>query len=283
MDVKSFKLIIFLFFWGSVSVFSQDTIHNSVLKKEKQKQDGRAYIRIGIGAQGMISFIFPQDINSYSKDFYNSLKDYYEKYGFSPSSGESPPPIFIGYGYSFKIDIRVMNIFQLEPWWDQFNAFPLNMKVDFYYSDTYNNINERQTATYKFQPFYDDKGLSLLFVPGSKRKSAFFIIGGGMGLLQGKFRNTISGTHSMNGVITDLSGSETYSGKTISYHGVFGITFVPWNFLELELLINGRYAKIPSIKNADGAIFKNEFRDNEVVSLNFSGADIRFGLKFIFP
>jgi len=53
--------------------------------------------------------------------------------------------------------------------------------------------------------------------------------------------------------------------------------------MELELLLNGKYARIPSIKDEDGVVFTNPYSNNEVVSLDFSGIDLRFGVKFIFP
>ncbi len=279
------KIIIFLLgiVFTCINCFAQDTVSLNREKQQTHQRDGRFIVRAGIGGQGIVSIIFPRDVNAYTKDFYKSLEDYFTEFGYFPTSSMNVPPIFIGYGFSVKGDLRLLNAFQIEPWWDKFYAFPLKMNVDFYYLDYYSNHNERLTATYEFKPTYDEKGLSLIFVPGSKRKSAFLTLGIGVGILNGAFIIKTNGTHTRNDTITILSKTETFSGKTFGYHMVLGLTFVPWNYLELELLATGRYARIPEIKNADGDVFINEFNGNKPVSLDFTGFDIRFGLRFIFP
>ncbi len=249
----------------------------------KKKSDERFFIRGGAGAHGMISFFYPKDINNYTRDFYDHLTDQFEQMGAYASSDDRVPKIFIGYGYSFKACLRIFNVFELEPYWDNFFTFPLNMKMDFTYQNYYNSHYGSYTATHQFQPVYDEKGLSLLFVPGSKRKRTFLTIGFGIGNLQGKFNTQTTGEQNIDGKVSNLSNSESYSGSTTAYHGVIGITTVPWKFLELEFRWNGRYARIPEISNSQGRYLTINDQSKHNVVLDFSGIDFRFGITFIFP
>ena len=281
--MRSIKLIIIIMFCGFISVFSQDNARSREVNTSKKKRDGRFFIRAGIGAQGFVSFFYPDDINNFTKDFYNNLSYQFKQMGFYSSSGNDIPKFYAGYGYSYKAGLRVLNIFELEPYWDNFYAFPLNMKMDFTYGNSYYNTYDSYTANYQFQPIYDERGISLLFVPGSKRKHSFFTIGVGVGNLLGKFIIKTTGSQNIDGNFTDFSNSVSYTGNTTVYHGIIGITSVPWKFLELEFWFNGRYARIPSIKNNQGDELTNINRSDQKVALDFTGIDFRFGLTFIFP
>jgi hypothetical protein len=266
-------LTLMLFFCGSVSAYASDTLQSQATGKEKQNQKVRGIIRGGIGAQGTFSLIFPGDINSYTKDLYGAIKLHYAAF----NSGKEPQELRWGYGYSLKGYIRALNLFQLEPYWDHFYTFPL--EVLFNQSAGGYAIK----ATYNFQLSYDEKGVSLLWVPGSKDKNTFLTIGGGFGILRGQFTQSVTGYESSFGFKKYLDGTRTYQGTTNCYHATFGLTFVPWHYLELELILNGRYALIKTLKDEAGVIFTNPYGNHETISLNFSGADLRFGVKFIFP
>jgi hypothetical protein len=270
---RELLLTLILFFCACSSGFSSDTIQSSAPPKEHQKQEERAAIRGGIGAQGTFGLFYPNDINTYTSDLFGSIKDKFMSF----RSGNEPHKIHYGYGYSMKADIRALNLIQLELYWDHFYAFPL--EVLFEESIMYHSMN----ATYKYQLSNDEKGISLLFVPGSKKSNTFLTVGGGFGYLQGQFTQSITGYEKLNGVSTDLAETRIYKGTSYAFHGTIGLTFVPWHFLELELVLNGRYALIKTLKDEAGVAFTNSYRDNEPVSLNFSGADLRFGCKFVFP
>lgn len=281
--MKTLKLIIPLLFLGCIAVYSQDDDSNKEINIPKKKSGEKFFIRAGAGAHGMISFFYPNDINNYTREFYDHLMDQFIQIGFHTSSDSRVPKIFIGYGYSVKACLRIFNVFELEPYWDNFYAFPLNMKMDFFYNNYYNGEYGSYTATHKFQPVYEEKGLSLLFVPGSKTKRTFLTIGFGIGHLQGKLNKQTTGKQNINGVITDLANSESYAGSTTAYHGVIGITTAPWKFLELEFRWHGRYARIPCISNSKGSYLTINDKSVENVALDFSGIDFRFGINFIFP
>jgi len=275
--MRSVVFTLMLFIAGCPASFSSDTIQNSASANGNQKQEDRPSIRGGIGAQGMLCLIFPTDINKYTRDLYGSIKD--EFFGFNP--GNEPKEMHWGYGYTMKAEFRVLNLLQLEPYSDHFYAFPLQVLFD----EAPGGIAAKHSikATYKFQLSYNETGVSLLYVPGSKKKNAFLIVGGGIGFMEGRFTESISGYEQLYGAYTYLENTRTFKGTTWSFHGTVGLTFVPWHFLELELVLNGRYARIKTLTDEQGVAFTNAYEDHEPVSLNFSGADLRFGCKFIFP
>jgi hypothetical protein len=112
-----------LFFVLSATGFSSDSIPGSTPKKDNQVQKERFIIRGGIGAQGMFSLVYPSDINAYTKDLYGSIMKSYASF----NSGNEPKEMHWGYGYSLKAEIRALNLFQIEPYWDQFYTFPLEV------------------------------------------------------------------------------------------------------------------------------------------------------------
>jgi hypothetical protein len=272
-SLKSVGLIFMLFFLVFTSGFSSDTIQNSETGRGFQKQHDKYFLRGGIGSQGILSLIYPSDINVYTNDLYGFIKKSFSAF----NSGNEPKEIHWGYGYSVKLDLRALNLFQLAFYWDRFYSFPLEVLFD--EMITMYSLK----ATYKFQVAYDEKGISLLFVPGSKTKNIFLTVGGGVGLLKGQFTQTVSGYKRVKGKNTDLDATQTYKGSTYAYHGTVGLTFVPWHYLELELVLNGRYALIRSLTDDSGAVFTNPYMGNETITLNLSGADLRVGFKFIFP
>lgn len=270
--MRSLVLTLILFICGCSSVFSSDTIQNSGTANGAPKRDVRFSIRGGIGIQGMLGLFFPTDINSYINDLNTSIKNEFLAF---ISSNESHT-IHWGYGYSLNAEIRVYNLLQLEPYWKRFYSFPLQILYEM------NSIGRLQ-ATYKYQLSSDEKGVSLLLVPGSKKSSLFLTIGVGFGVLQGQFTKSVTGEKWSHGIYTKLDNTRTYKGTANAYHGTVGLTFKPWHYLELEVLLNGKYSLIKTLKDETGATFTNPYRDHEPVSLNFSGVDLKIGCNFIFP
>jgi hypothetical protein len=251
-------------------------------KSKKEKDDKRFFIRAGIGAQGIVSFIFPTDLNNYTQDFYDHLLDEFYEFGYMPDYSQIPP-IFAGYGYALKGDLRLFNVFQIEPWWERFWSFPLQIKMDYYYDDYYNNYHKEINATYQFIPEYDAQGISLYFVPGSARRHAFITVGGGFGKYSGRVRIEADGTETINGDVDVIYERDLYEGQAWGYNGSIGLTYVPWKYFEIETLLSGKYVNIPELKNQYGEVFRNIYDDNQPVALQLSGIEFRLGMKFIFP
>jgi hypothetical protein len=254
-------------------MYSSDTIQNPGAVNGEPKRDSRFSIRGGIGSQGMLVLFFPTDINTYISDLNFKVKKEFAMF----ISGSESHTTHWGYGYSLNAEIRVYNLIRLEPYWERFYSFPLQISYQALISVG------KLDAMYKFQLSSDEKGVSLLLVPGSKKRSVFITFGAGFGILQGQFSQSITGDKWVNGLYTKLDNSKTYKGTANAYHGTVGLTFVPWHYLELEVLLNGKYSLIKTLKDETGATFTNVYRDNEPVSLNFSGVDLRIGCKFIFP
>jgi hypothetical protein len=271
--MKSLVLTFILFISGCSTVFSLDTIQNSRTVNGEPKRDFSFPIRGGIGSQGMLVLFFPTDINTYIKDLNVSIKN---EFAMFISSNESHTTHW-GYGYSLNAEIRVYSLIQLEPYWERFYSFPLQISYE-----TLIGVGKID-ATYKFQLSSDEKGVSLLLVPGSKKRNIFLTLGAGFGILNGQFSQSITGDKWLNGIHTKYDNTTTYKGSANAYHGTVGLTFVPWHYLEVEVLLNGKYSLIKTLKDETGATFTNVYRDNEPVSLNFSGVDLRIGCKFIFP
>jgi hypothetical protein len=250
--------------------------------KNKKDDDKKFFIRGSIGAQGMITLIFPTDLRNYTQDFYDNLLDDFEDYGYFPDIRRIPP-VYAGYGYKLKAGLRLFNVFQIEPWWEKYKSFPLTIRMDSYYYDYYNDYSRELDVDYKFKPMYEAVGVSLLFVPGSARKTAFFTVGGGIGSYIGKLSIESEGEETINDNKTIISSSKQYEGKAIGYHGTIGMTYVPWKYLELETLLTGRYVNIPELNDQNGQPLINVYSDFEPVALQLSGLDFRFGIKFIFP
>ncbi len=275
--MKFMILTLILFFSGFASVFSSDTIPASKSPQEEQKQADRYFIRGGIGAQGMLSIFYPTDVNAYTKDLYSAIKRKYSGY----DSGHEPKEMHWGYGYTLKADIRVFNLLQLEPYWDHFYAFPLEVMFDEAPGGQFGHYAIQ--ATYTFKMSYNEKGVSLLWLPGSKQKNIFLTVGGGFGVLQGEFTESVTGYERVTGTKTSLDDTRTFKGTTNAWHGTVGLTFVPWHYLELELMLNGKYAMIKTLQDDAGVLFTNPYSNDETISLNFSGVDLRVGFKFMFP
>jgi len=250
--------------------------------KNKKDDDKKFFIRGSVGAQGMITLIFPADLRNYTQDFYDNLLDEFEDYGYFPDMMRIPP-VYAGYGYKLKAGLRLFNVFQIEPWWEKYKSFPLTIRMDTYYYDYYNDYSREIDVDYKFKPMYEALGVSLLFVPGSARKSAFFTVGGGIGSYIGKLSIESEGEETINDYTTIISSSKQYEGKAIGYHGTIGMTYVPWKYLELETLLTGRYVNIPELNDQNGQPLINVYSDFEPVALQLTGLDFRFGIKFIFP
>ncbi len=122
-----------------------------------------------------------------------------------------------------------------------------------------------------------------LWVPGVKKNNYFLTVGAGIGSMQGEFTQSVTGSKRAGQVTTNLDNTMIYKGTTTAYHGTIGVTFVPWHYLELDLRLNGRYALIKTLRDESGNPFTNAYGDNEAVSLNLSGVDLRFGCTFVFP
>jgi hypothetical protein len=261
----------------------QDQPGNNVQQsKNKYDDDKRSLVRGGVGAQGMMTLIFPMDLTRYTQDFYDHLLDEFFEFGYYPDYSQIPP-VYAGYGYTLKADLRLFNVFQLEPWWEKYKSFPLNINMEYYYYDSYNNYNREIDALYQFKPMYESWGISLLFVPGSARNYVFFTIGGGIGFYNGKLSIEADGEETINDQTSSIHSFEQYEGRETGYHGTIGLTYVPWKYLELETLLTGRYLNITEIEDQDGQVLINIYDDDEPVALQLSGIDFRFGIKFIFP
>ena len=250
--------------------------------QNNNQNDKNFFIRGYAGAQGKISLIFPVELTEYTQDFYDHLLDEWGNYGYFPDM-MNIPPVYSGYGYTLKAGIRLFNVFQVEPWWEMYKSFPLQIRLDAYYYDGYSGYSREIDMNYKFRPMYDALGASLLFVPGSSDKPVFFTFGGGIGSYIGKLSIETDGSETINDNTTPVYDYEEYSGKAIGYHGSIGMTYVPWKYLELESLLTGRYVKIPEMEDAAGYILTNQYDDNQPVVMQLSGIDFRFGIKFIFP
>ena len=271
--MKTLVLTCILFLCGCSTAFPSDTIQNSGTVNGAPKGDFRSTVRGGIGAQGMLVLFFPTDINSYVKDLNAAIKGQFAAF---ISSNESHT-MHWRYGYSLNAEIRVCSLIQVEPYWERIYAFPLQILYQ-----AMIGVGSLD-ATYKYQLSSDEKGVSVLLVPGSKKRSVFLTLGAGFGILDGQFSQSAKGDKWMNGIHTALDYTKTYKGTANAYHGTVGLTFVPWHYLELELLLNGKYALVKTLKDEAGNTFTNVYRENEPVSLNLSGADLRIGCKFIFP
>lgn len=278
------KCIVFLLMFQTVmlSLGSGLYINENHKDKNKHDDDKRFFIRGYAGAQGKISLIFPVDLTSYTQDFYDHLLDQFGNYGYFPET-RMIPPVYSGYGYTLKAGIRLFNVFQVEPWWEMYNSFPLRITMDATYYDYSSGYSSEIDMNYKFRPSYDALGASILFVPGSAADPVFFTIGGGIGSYIGRVSIETDGSETINGIKTPVYDFEEYEGKAIGYHGTLGITYVPWKYLELETFLTGRYAKIDELNDQYGHTLINEYDDYEPVSVQFSGIDFRFGIKFIFP
>jgi hypothetical protein len=245
----------------------------------QDKNDDRFFIRGGLGVQGGVSFFFPKDLNEYTQDFWDHLTEQYYSWGYD---GNDPiMPIFMGVNYNFKAVIRVINWIQVEGWKEKFIAMGLKFESNFY-SYGWGNDNMKLNANYEFKPSYSAYGLNLLITPGARRKPVFFTAGAGFGFYSGMLEYHEDGYQTINENTIYFNDSREYTGDIIGYNGILGLTFVPWKYLELETFLTGRLAKIPEL-TCGNEVFNNSFRDNEPVSLDFSGFDIKLGIKFIVP
>ncbi len=161
--------------------------------------DEKFWIRGAIGAQGGMDIFIPSDVNQFTKDFWNNLIDQYYPYG-DYYGGNEAIPMIIGFHYNLKAALRIINVFQVEAWREQFWGIGLQIKTTLY---TYGmGTNQTLTATYQFYPTYNAIGGNLLFTPGAKRKPVFFTVGGGVGKYNGHFRYHEEGTNTVNGIIS---------------------------------------------------------------------------------
>jgi hypothetical protein len=283
MNIFRTIIIVFAVTINSLFTFAQEQQKPDEAKQQpenKPKDDKRFFIRGGFGAQGMITLLIPPELTQYTQDFYDNLLDEYYEFGYYPNS-INIPPVYAGYGYTLKADLRLINVFQLETWWEKYYSFPLNITMDYYYY--YGSYTQDINVTYQFKPMYEAKGISLLFVPGSARKSVFFTVGGGIGMYTGRLRMEADGEETINGQTTIIYDLDEYKGSAVGYNGVIGLTYVPWKYLEIETLLSGRYVNIPEITDHYGQPLVNVYSDYEPVALQLIGIDFRLGLKFIFP
>jgi len=271
-------LIAMFILLGLVSYSQRDS---SVTQARYRHRDGNFFIRGAVGAQGGFGVFFPTELNNYTKDFWNALIDQY--YPLHNYSGNNPVvPIIIGFNYNIKAALRLINIFQIEAYWENYYAIGLQIKSSFYQYG-YGLPDMNLEATYQFIPKYEAIGGNLLLTPGAKRKSAFFVIGGGLAQYTGSLKYHEEGTSIINDQKTTFNNTKIYKGTVLGYTFTLGVTIAPNKYLELESFITGRLAKIPEIKDEEGNIFRNPYRNNEIVSLDFSGVDLRIGIKFILP
>ena len=128
----------------------------------------------------------------------------------------------------------------------------------------------------------DVGNFSILFVPGARKKQVYFTLGGGIGKYQGELNYHKQGYHSINDSITNFNIIKLYKGETIGYNAIIGLTFSPLRYVEIETFVTGRFAKIPEIKDGSD-VFVNPFKDGKKVPLDFTGIDLRLGIKLIIP
>lgn len=260
---------------------AQENSSKEKSNRDHKKDSDKFFIRVAAGAQGGFGVFFPTDLNNYTKDFWNALIDqYYPSHNYPGS--DKVIPIVIGFDYNLKAVLRIINIFQLEGYWENYYAIGLQIQSSLYQYG-YGTQTMQLDAKYQFIPTYQAWGGNFLLTPGARRRSAFFTIGGGMAKYTGSLKYHDEGTSIVNGVKTTFDNTTIYTGTTFGYTATLGVTYVPWKYLELESFITGRLAKIQEIKDENGIILKNPYRNNEVVSLDFSGIDLRLGVKFIIP
>lgn len=252
---------------------------NGNAQNNEKTDKGRFFIRGGVGIQGGVSIFFPTELNEYTKDFWDDLvSDFYE-WGYD---GNNPViPIIVGFNYDLKLVLRVVNNIQFEVWREKFYAVGLQFESHFY-SYGWGYDDEELEATYQFQPNYSATGANLLFTPGARKKPVFFTIGAGIGKYDGTFKYHEDGSHIVNDDTYTFDNTKVYQGDVVGYNGVLGLTYVPWKYLELETFITGRMANIPEL-TYQGEVFRNYFRDGKRISLDFSGFDLRLGIKVIIP
>jgi hypothetical protein len=274
-------IILGISFFTGVNLFAQDENENNTSNKPENNDKNRFFIRGGIGVQGGFGVFFPADLNQYTKDFWNNLINQYYPSGDYP--GNDPViRIIMGLDYQVKAVLRLINVFQLEAYKEGFYGIGLQFKSDLY-SYGYDMQYQQISATYQFVPGYTALGANLLFTPGARRKPVFFTIGGGIAEYTGTLKYHEEGSQEVNDQTTSFNNTRNYKGDVLGYTGTIGTTYVPWKFLEFEVFLTGRLAKIPELRDEEGNTLVNPYRDNKIISLDFSGIDLRIGLKFIFP
>ncbi|MCK9618039.1 MAG: hypothetical protein M0R21_09425 [Lentimicrobiaceae bacterium] len=235
--------------------------------------------RGGVGVQGGISIFAPKDLNDFTQDFWDNLTNKFYSYGYDGS--DKAIPIIFGVDYRIKAVGRFANAIQIEAWKENFYATGLEIKTDFYmYGYGY---DQHLKANYSFNPTYSAIGASLLFTPGAHKKRAFVTFGAGIGKYEGELEYKRKGYEIVNGQTNTFDETYHYKGDVTGYNATLGFTYVPWRIFEIETFFMGRWAKIPEITDEDGNVFRNQYNNNEKVSLDFTGFDFRLGFKFILP
>jgi len=240
--------------------------------------DNRSDFRVGAGGQVGISFFYPKDMNEYLQDFWDNLLAVYDPFDYS--GAPDLPPVSFGWDYQLKVLVRVINAIQIEAWNENFSGTGMGFKSDFHYWDSYGNT-ETHKAKYVFIPTYKTYGMNLLFTPGAIDNFAFFTFGAGIGKYKCSLNIKSDLMDEINGSVTSYKNSENYNGEKWCFNFIIGTTYVPVKFIELESFITGRLARFPEIKDSMGTIFMNPYRNYKHVSLDFSGIDLRIGIKFI--
>ncbi|MBI4726545.1 hypothetical protein HY768_04870 [candidate division TA06 bacterium] len=239
-------------------------------------------IRFGGGAQIGGSIFFPGDFKEYAFDFWDDLCSQF---------GECAPEakaIFLGYSYNYRGVMRFNNLIQVEGWMEKFYGSGVGITANYYLSEYYNGswTEQELNAEYNWSPSYKAGGLTVLLTPGAKDKSrmAFLTVGAGLGVYRGTLNYRSKGNYIVNGSqAASWNVNQDFNGKTLGYNAVLGITYAPVDFLETESMFAGRWAKAPELVNDEGDIFTNPYKGNKKVSLDFSGFEIRLGIKLMLP
>jgi hypothetical protein len=242
------------------AVMDQDSVHEK-------------FVRGGIGMAGSLGYFGFGDVNSYISDIYSAIKS-------SQLAFQSPNPkggIHFGYGYKGFAELRIAGLFRAEAFYSQFFSFPFHLTIAAAGGWSY------QTETFSFESGLRETGGLFLVTPALKNKKFRVLLGAGAGYIEGKIHQWVSGFTSIANPFPFLNKESTYSGSSIAYSGVIGISATPWRFLDADLRVKGKYAMIPEVKNDQGVVFINRFNNNDPISLNFSGVEISLAIRFLFP
>jgi hypothetical protein len=269
------KLIIcFLILVGSFCIQGHASSHLTRQDVVKDQDSMHVkFVRGGVGIAGSLGFFGFGEVNRYISDIYSAIKKSQSAFQSSNPMGE----IHFGYGYKGFAEIRIAGLFQAEAFYSQFFSFPFNLTIAAGGGWSY------KTETFSFESGLQETGGLFLITSALKNKKFRVLLGAGAGYIKGNIHQWVSGYTSIANKFPFLNKETTYSGSSMAYSGVIGISATPWRFLDADLRIKGKYAMIPEVKNDQGEVFINRFNSNDPISLNFSGVEINLAIRFLFP